>query len=155
MPKRISCSKESHTDQGIAESAGVPARFPEVWQAARSAASRFRQDLYYRLNVIYIKLPALRERREDIPTLARHFVSKYAQGNGRLVHGISLAAEALLKAFDWPGNVRQLENFIHGAVVIGSSEWIGEDDLPDALKTRQPWFQTGLNYHQRIREFKN
>jgi two-component system response regulator HydG len=94
---------------------------------------RFRQDLYYRLNVIALRTPALRERPEDIMPLAQHFAARYAAKCGRQIAGISPHAAAILRGFDWPGNVRELENAIERAVVLGSSDMILPEDLPEAL----------------------
>ena len=86
---------------------------------------RFREDLFYRLHVISIHLPALRERRDDIPLLVQHFLEKYGEENGR--PNIELAPEALdlLMEYDWPGNVRELENVIERAVVLSTGTRIG------------------------------
>ena len=78
----------------------------------------FREDLYYRLNVIPIRVPDLRERREDIPLLANHFLKKYAPGAGKSIHGVEAASLKTLAGYDWPGNVRQLENTIERAVAL-------------------------------------
>ncbi len=94
---------------------------------------RFRQDLYYRLNVIALRTPALRDRPEDIMPLAKHFAARYAAKCGRQIAGISPRAAALLRGFDWPGNVRELENAIERAVVLGSADTILPEDLPEAL----------------------
>src|SRR5207249_557656 len=77
----------------------------------------FRQDLFYRLNVVSVNLPSLRDRREDIPLLATYFIQKYSREATRPVAGISPEAHALLKQYDWPGNVRELENAVERAVV--------------------------------------
>jgi transcriptional regulator with PAS, ATPase and Fis domain len=90
---------------------------------------RFRDDLYYRLNVIEIRLPALRERREDIPLLAEHFVEKIASELGKDISGISADALKLLIAYDWPGNVRELENVIERAIVTSHNETLDESDF--------------------------
>jgi DNA-binding NtrC family response regulator len=97
---------------------------------------RFRDDLYYRLNVITIDLPPLRQRREDIPLLVEFFIDKFAQENARVVR--SLAPEALraLLEYSWPGNVRELENVVERAVVLSSGPTIGLDLLPDHLVGR-------------------
>jgi len=92
--------------------------------------SNFREDLYYRLNVITLRMPPLRERIEDIPALASHFLAKYAAETKRDVHGVSKATLAILMRYEWPGNVRELENAIERAVVLGSSREIVPDDLP-------------------------
>jgi Nif-specific regulatory protein len=93
----------------------------------------FRNDLYYRLNVVSLTMPPLRERREDIPLLASHFVAKHGQHARRRVTGISREALACLKAHDWPGNVRDLENAIERAVVLGSTNLILVEDLPETV----------------------
>ena len=98
---------------------------------------RFRQDLYYRLNVITLHTPPLRERSEDIIPLAKHFTARYAAKCGRQIAGISPQAAALLRGFDWPGNVRELENAIERAVVLGSANMILPEDLPEALREPQ------------------
>jgi two-component system response regulator PilR (NtrC family) len=78
----------------------------------------FREDLYYRLNVIPIRVPGLRERREDVPLLANHFLKKYAPAAGKSIHGVAAASLENLTVYDWPGNVRQLENTIERAVAL-------------------------------------
>jgi DNA-binding NtrC family response regulator len=94
--------------------------------------NRFRQDLYYRLNVVSLSLPALRARKEDIELLSRHFVAKYCAELKRPAMAISPAALALLHRYDWPGNVRELENAIERAVVLSVGTEIGPHDLPIA-----------------------
>lgn len=94
------------------------------------SAGRFREDLYYRLNVVPIHLPPLRERPEDIPTLAMHFVSKYAQRFNRPMRGISDEAVAILQSYSWPGNTRELENLIERSVAISESEVLDVLDIP-------------------------
>jgi DNA-binding NtrC family response regulator len=96
-------------------------------------AGRFREDLYYRLNVVGLRLPRLRERSEDVPDLAQHFLRKYAAETGKPMSGISQEAMALLCHHRWPGNVRELENAIERAVVLGRGPEIIADDL--GLKT--------------------
>ena len=88
------------------------------------AAGEFRHDLYYRLNVVALEMPPLRERREDIMLLANYFVEKYGARCNRKVKGISPEARERLLAYDWPGNVRELENTIERAVVLGTTDWI-------------------------------
>ncbi len=97
-------------------------------------ANRFRQDLYYRINVVHIALPPLRARREDILTLAQHFLSKYATISGRKVVGIGSPAAQKLLDYDWPGNVRELENCVERAVALTRMSEIGLDDLPDKIR---------------------
>ena len=95
---------------------------------------RFREDLYYRLHVITIELPPLRERKEDLPLLVQHFLTKYGEENNR--SGIELTPEALdlLTEGDWPGNVRELENVIERAVVLGSGSTIGVELIPNYVR---------------------
>jgi DNA-binding NtrC family response regulator len=95
----------------------------------------FREDLYYRLNVIEVKIPALRERRDDIDVLARHFVDKYSRENNKKVAGITGEAMEILLNYPWPGNIRELRNVIERAVVLAGSSEIGVGELPDRLKT--------------------
>ena len=93
------------------------------------AKNEFRHDLYYRLNVVSLEMPALRERREDILLLASYFVEKYATMCNRRLKGISPEARNQLLAYDWPGNVRELENTIERAVVLGTTDWIRPADF--------------------------
>jgi Nif-specific regulatory protein len=94
---------------------------------------QFRRDLFYRLNVVSLALPALRDRRADIPLLASWFIRRYASKAKRAVAGFSPDALACLTAYEWPGNVRELENAIEHAVVLGLDPMISRDDLPDAV----------------------
>jgi Nif-specific regulatory protein len=103
----------------------------DLKEASRTGA--FRPDLYYRLNVVSLHMPALRERREDIPLLAAFFAAQYAEKVKRHVAGISPEARNCLMRYDWPGNVRELENAIERAVVLGATELILPEDLPDAI----------------------
>ena len=95
----------------------------------------FREDLFYRLNVLHYELPPLRERREDIPLLARHFARHHGERLHRLEVGIDSAALRALVAYDWPGNVRQLSNTLERALVLGDGEMIRPEDLPDEMLT--------------------
>ena len=100
---------------------------------------KFRQDLYYRLDVVSLVMPPLRERREDIPTLAEYFSRKYSSEASVKAKRISPEAMACLVEYEWPGNVRELENAIERAVVLSASDVIGIDDLPDSvLEKRLP-----------------
>ncbi|WP_374989785.1 sigma-54-dependent transcriptional regulator [Humidesulfovibrio sp.] len=94
---------------------------------------RFRQDLYYRLNVVTLSLPPLRDRVEDIPLLATHFLKKFASKNGKQVKGFTPEAMDRLLKYPWPGNVRELENGVERAVVLLAGEYIREQDLPSAI----------------------
>ncbi len=93
----------------------------------------FREDLYYRLNVVSIEMPPLRARREDIPVLAKHFLQKFA-GNGQGIQGISPEAMRLLEEHRWPGNVRELENAVERAVVLETGKWISAENLPESCR---------------------
>lgn len=94
-------------------------------------AGNFRPDLFYRLNVVQVKMPALRDRRDDILPLAESFVEKLAGKMNRRIRGISAKAKKLLLNYDFPGNVRELENAVERAVVLGSDEWLQPEDLPE------------------------
>jgi Nif-specific regulatory protein len=115
----------------------------------------FREDLFYRLNVVAIAMPALRDRREDIPLLATHFLQKYARTCARRITLISAEAMACLMAYDWPGNVRELENAIERAVVLGTTDQILADDLPESIvESRVDASASGAKFHEMIREIK-
>jgi transcriptional regulator with PAS, ATPase and Fis domain len=90
----------------------------------------FREDLFYRLNVVVVDMPPLRERKEDVPLLIDHFLKRFAAENGKNVTGITSEARDLLLKYDYPGNVRELENIIERAVVISRNSVISVDDLP-------------------------
>jgi DNA-binding NtrC family response regulator len=100
----------------------------------------FREDLYYRLHVISIELPALRDRRDDVPLLVQHFLEKYAEENGRPPLELAPEALELLMEYDWPGNVRELENVIERAVVLSSGTRIAADRIPEHVR-KSPRFQ--------------
>jgi DNA-binding NtrC family response regulator len=102
---------------------------------------RFREDLFYRLHVISIQLPPLRERKDDLPLLAQHFLAKYGQENRKADLELTADALDLLTSYDWPGNVRELENVIERAVVLASGPTIGIDLIPDHVR-KTPEFQT-------------
>ncbi|HVN67388.1 MAG TPA: sigma-54 dependent transcriptional regulator, partial [Candidatus Sulfotelmatobacter sp.] len=95
---------------------------------------RFREDLYYRLNVIPVVLPPLRARKEDIPVLAVHFLKKYNSEFGRKIKGFNKEVMTLLRAYDWPGNVRELENLVERLVVLTKGSQIGPEKLPSEIK---------------------
>jgi len=100
-------------------------------------AGRFREDLYYRLAVIPLHVPPLRERPEDIPLLARHFVARFAAGPGKEIEGIEADAVEVLRAYPWPGNVRELENAIERGVALCKRGWITLDELPARIRDRK------------------
>ena len=94
----------------------------------------FREDLFYRLNVVHIQVPPLRQRREDLAELVRSFLKSYAVKHGRPVSGIAPAALVLLKQYEFPGNVRELANIIERAVIVTTGKRIDKDDLPDPVR---------------------
>jgi transcriptional regulator with GAF, ATPase, and Fis domain len=115
----------------------------------------FRRDLYYRLNVVSLTMPSLRERRDDIPSLVEYFVAKYSSRNGVQPKRISREALACLVNYDWPGNVRELENAIERALVLGSSEIVRPEDLPESILEKDP--PAGViagRYHNAVTEHK-
>jgi len=115
----------------------------------------FREDLYYRLNVVSIKLPALRERREDIPALAQFFAQRASEKVGRRLDGISGKARSYLIQYDWPGNVRELENTMERAVVLGMADTIQPEDLPDIiLDGPGPAEEPASSLHAAVRDAK-
>lgn len=95
---------------------------------------KFREDLYYRLNVVHIEVPPLRERKEDIPLLMSHFLEMYNERNKRHVQGFSQRAKAAMMAYDWPGNIRELGNCVESAVVLAANQIIDLDDLPAVVR---------------------
>jgi len=121
-------------------------------QAIKSG--EFRQDLYYRLNVVSVTVPPLREHRGDIPLLALYFAVKYAEKSNRPFKGISPEARALLSGYSWPGNVRELENAIEHAIVLGLTEEILPEDLPDSILEEQSAELAGGRYHDVLNEAK-
>ncbi len=96
----------------------------------------FRKDLFYRLNVIKIEIPSLRERKEDIPLLVKHFLETYGRENGREMEGVTADVLEILDAHDWPGNVRELENLVERAVVLSNAKLVTRDSLPPFLLRR-------------------
>jgi transcriptional regulator with GAF, ATPase, and Fis domain len=121
-------------------------------------AGQFRQDLYYRLNVVSFEMPSLRERREDVPLLASYFAAKYGAKFKRKVTGVTHAARECLMNYDWPGNVRELENALERAVVLGSTERILPEDLPETVLEAEPAAGSAAppitKYHEAMREAK-
>jgi len=94
---------------------------------------RFRQDLFFRINVIEIRVPPLRERREDIPLLVAHFLEEGSKGSGKAIEGITPEAMEWLTHYDWPGNVRELKNAIERALAYATGPFITVQDLPEAI----------------------
>jgi DNA-binding NtrC family response regulator len=121
----LGTSRTLHADVRVIAASNV-----DLAQAVREG--RLRQDLYYRLNIIRINLPPLRDRREDIPLLTAHFIDKYAHEFRRNVRGLTEAATQKLMFHDWPGNIRELENTIERAVVLSDKEFIDADEIMHA-----------------------
>ena len=121
-------------------------------QAIKSA--EFRQDLYYRLNVVSVTIPPLREHRDDIPLLSLYFASKYAERSKRPFKGISPEARTLIMSYSWPGNVRELENAIEHAIVLGLTEEILPEDLPNGILEEQSAELAGARYHDILNQSK-
>jgi len=120
-----------------------------------SREGTFRADLFHRLNVISIAMPSLREHPDDIPALAEHFTARHAKNCNRSVRGISNEAMACLTQYDWPGNIRELENALERAVVIGSSDTILAEDLPETLlESAESGGNAPAKYHVAIRNLK-
>ncbi len=109
------------------------------------AAGAFREDLYYRLNVVHIQTPPLRERREDIPILAAHFLERYAKENGKAFKGFSPEAMEYLTAYEWPGNVRQLQNVVERCVVLAGSDVIVVEDLPSEIRDEESQYKSAVD----------
>lgn len=113
----------------------------------------FREDLYYRINVITLRLPALRERKEDILLLARHFLEKYSQDIGKPVQFVSEEAQHLLLEYSWPGNVRELQNIIERAVLITESNTIFPEHFPEGLKAANPFLSEAFDRALSIEDY--
>jgi DNA-binding NtrC family response regulator len=119
---------------------------------------RFRQDLYYRINVMRIDAPSLQEHAEDIPTIAMHFLRQYSEQYGKFVDGIESGAMALLQGYSWPGNVRELENVIQRAIIVTKETSIAVEDLPgsvldEGVLNRDDCPSTS-SFERQIRDFK-
>ncbi len=125
---RLGSSETRHVDVRVISATNVP-----LEQALASGA--FRDDLYYRLNVVKIHLPALREHVEDIPALVDHFIRKFSDKDHKPIRGITRQAMNMFERYHWPGNVRELENAVERAVVLARTDVIGADDLPDPVRT--------------------
>ena len=116
---------------------------------------RFRDDLYYRLNVVQIYMPPLRQRKEDIPLLAEYFLKIFGREKGLFDLSISDKALEKMVVYDWPGNVRELSNSIERAVVMGNGKEIRSEDLPiTESKTKYPGMDVNLTLEDAINEFK-
>jgi len=117
---------------------------------------RFREDLFYRLNVIPFHVPALRERQEDIPLLAQHFLEEFCRKEGRPNKSLSREAIQGLAEYHWPGNVRELKNIIERLVIMTTSTGISEKDLPQGLQLKKgPFVRSTLAYNSEEMTFKD
>ena len=123
---------------------------------AEVEAGRFREDLFYRLNVVPIQAPPLRERREDVPALAERFLAEACERNGRRASRIARGAVLALQAHDWPGNVRELRNLVERLAILCDGPEISAEDvaatLPDARKPRTDRFRSGASFHDLVEE---
>ena len=108
------------------------------------AEGRFRSDLYFRLNVIPIRVPPLRERRDDIPVLVDHFIRRCNREKGRALEGIRPEALGILRRYTGPGNVRELENIVERVVVLKGSGWIEPEDLPANVRRAEGFLKSAL-----------
>jgi DNA-binding NtrC family response regulator len=129
--EQVGGTKTFHVDSRV-----ILATNEDLSQAV--AGGRFRQDLYYRVNVINIELPSLRDRITDIPLLAKHFLEQISQESGKKIHGFSDEALVALQRHRWPGNVRELQNVVERAVLLGKRDRVGVEDLPLALAAAAP-----------------
>ena len=158
--ERVGGNKTIHVDVRI-----IAATNQDLEQAV--AERRFRQDLYYRLHVIPIEVPPLRERRSDIPLLVNHFIERLNDQRKTEIAGMEPEALARLTAYEWPGNIRELENLVERSVVLKKKGWITVADLPDRLArtpTSQPTDQSehfirfneeGINLTKELEQYEN
>jgi len=129
--RRVGDTKDIKTDVRL-----IAASNRDLETAVREGVMR--EDLFYRLNVIPIHLPPLRERREDIAFLVAHFIQKFAKELGKDVRGVTPEAMAVLERHHWPGNIRELENAVERAIVLGTGEMVGLDSLPESVRRERP-----------------
>ena len=129
--RRVGDTKDIKTDVRL-----IAASNRDLETAVRDGVMR--EDLFYRLNVIPIHLPPLRERREDIAFLVAHFIQKFSKELGRDVRGVTPQAMAVLERHHWPGNIRELENAIERAIVLGTGEMLGLESLPESVRRERP-----------------
>jgi DNA-binding NtrC family response regulator len=124
------------TDERAADVRIVSATNRDVEEMVREGT--FREDLYYRINVIPIHVPALRERREDVQSIARHYIARFAAEMQRDVRHVSPRAMELLERYDWPGNVRELKNVVERALALATTDVLDETTLPERVRSGAP-----------------
>jgi two-component system response regulator PilR (NtrC family) len=129
--RRVGDTKDMKTDVRL-----IAASNRNLEDAVRDGI--LREDLYYRLNVIPIQLPPLRERREDIPLLVAHFLQKFGKDLGKEARGVAPEAMIVLERYHWPGNIRELENVLERAIVLGAGDVLGIESLPETLRRERP-----------------
>ena len=142
QPRLLRVLQEGEIDKvGVAGAIRVDVRVVAATHRdleARVEEGTFREDLWYRLNVVPLRMPPLRERREDLPLLVEHFLLKHSRRHGRPIPKLSSAVLDRFERYDWPGNVRELENLLERLVVLTDAESISESDLPDRLRHELP-----------------
>jgi two-component system response regulator PilR (NtrC family) len=129
--RRVGDTKDLKTDVRL-----IAASNRDLETAVRDGVMR--EDLFYRLNVLPIHLPPLRERREDIPLLVAHFLQKFSRELGKEVRGVTPEALAILERYHWPGNIRELENVLERAIVLGAGDMLGPEALPESVRRARP-----------------
>ena len=129
--RRVGDTKDLKTDVRL-----IAASNRDLETAVREVVMR--EDLFYRLNVLPIHLPSLRERREDIPLLVAHFLQKFSKDLSKEVRGVTPEALAVLERYHWPGNIRELENVLERAIVLGAGDMLGVDSLPESVRRERP-----------------
>ncbi len=129
--RRVGDTKDLKTDVRL-----IAASNRDLETAVREGVMR--EDLFYRLNVLPIHLPPLRERREDIPLLVAHFLQKFSKELSKEVRGVAPEALAVLERYHWPGNIRELENVLERALVLGAGDTLGVDSLPESVRRERP-----------------
>ena len=122
------------------------------------AQGRFRQDLFYRINVMHIEAPSLQDRPEDIPMLAEHFLTRYSETYEKPMRGFEPEALMILLAHPWPGNVRELENVVQRAIILSSDSMIRPEDLPDSMRDQDvvsiDSYHASESFEGQLRDYK-
>ena len=149
----------------LGSSRAIPLRARVVFATHRNLAQMveqgtFRQDFYYRVNVMKIHSPSLRDRTEDIPVLAEHFLQQYSELYNKPVHSIEPAAMAALLEYHWPGNIRELENVIQSSIIVTETDTIGVEDLPETFQQLDPLCLdddetvSGGSFEEQLRDYR-